>query len=79
MNLCTVTDMTDKRADPLEPKELGTLIVVVGKAVGALSRHSDVSSCTQRNLPNKSRFGKQDPFCTLRVNEDKQRTKAIKR
>ncbi|ORY35735.1 hypothetical protein BCR39DRAFT_511825 [Naematelia encephala] len=47
-----------------EPKELGTLIVVVGKA---------------RNLPNKSRFGKQDPFCTLTINEEKQKTKAIKR
>ncbi|KAL0247296.1 hypothetical protein I308_104332 [Cryptococcus tetragattii IND107] len=47
-----------------EPKELGTLIVVVGKA---------------RNLPNKSRFGKQDPFCTVLVGEEKQKTKAIKR
>ncbi|KAK4689162.1 hypothetical protein P7C73_g936, partial [Tremellales sp. Uapishka_1] len=51
-----------------EPKELGTLVIVVGKAIGR-----------QRNLPNKSRFGKQDPFCTVRVGEDKQRTKAIKR
>lgn len=33
----------------------------------------------QRNLPDKSRFGKQDPFCTITVNEKKQRTKAIKR
>ncbi|WWD19239.1 hypothetical protein CI109_103697 [Kwoniella shandongensis] len=48
----------------LEPKELGTLIVVVGKA---------------KNLPNKSRFGKQDPFCTVAVGEEKQRTKPIKR
>ncbi|KAL7422359.1 hypothetical protein Q5752_003005 [Cryptotrichosporon argae] len=45
-------------------KTLGTLIVVVGKA---------------RNLPNKSRFGKQDPFCTVVVGEDKQKTKPIKR
>lgn len=43
---------------PIEPKELGTLIVVVGKA---------------RNLPNKSRFGKQDPFCTVIVGEEKQK------
>ncbi|KAK8854621.1 hypothetical protein IAR55_003360 [Kwoniella newhampshirensis] len=48
----------------IEPKELGTLIVVVGKA---------------KNLPNKSRFGKQDPFCTVAVGEEKQRTKPIKR
>lgn len=33
----------------------------------------------QRNLPNKSRFGKQDPFCTVAVGEHKQKTKAIKR
>jgi hypothetical protein len=33
----------------------------------------------KRNLPNKSRFGKQDPFCTVLVGEEKQRTKAIKR
>ncbi|OCF38676.1 hypothetical protein I317_07553 [Kwoniella heveanensis CBS 569] len=47
-----------------DAKELGTLIVVVGKA---------------KNLVNKSRFGKQDPFCTVLVGEDKQRTKPIKR
>ncbi|ORX38332.1 hypothetical protein BD324DRAFT_620459 [Kockovaella imperatae] len=47
-----------------DPKELGTLIVVVGKA---------------RNLPNKSRFGKQDPFCTVQFLEDKKRTRTIKR
>ncbi|WVR09462.1 hypothetical protein IAU60_006529 [Kwoniella sp. DSM 27419] len=47
-----------------EPKELGTLIVVVGKA---------------RNLVNKSRFGKQDPFCTVAFAEEKHKTKAIKR
>ncbi|WVF67491.1 hypothetical protein IAT40_002247 [Kwoniella sp. CBS 6097] len=48
----------------VDAKELGTLIVVVGKA---------------KNLVNKSRFGKQDPFCTVLVGEDKQRTKPIKR
>ncbi|WVQ95125.1 hypothetical protein IAU59_002219 [Kwoniella sp. CBS 9459] len=47
-----------------DAKELGTLIVVVGKA---------------KNLVNKSRFGKQDPFCTVLVGEEKQRTKPIKR
>ncbi|WVN86238.1 uncharacterized protein L203_101399 [Cryptococcus depauperatus CBS 7841] len=48
----------------IDPKELGTLVVVIGKA---------------RNLPNKSRFGKQDPFCTIVIGEDKQKTKTIKR
>jgi hypothetical protein len=33
--------MADKRVDPLEPKELGTLIVVVGKAVSVPSAYSD--------------------------------------
>ncbi|WVQ68451.1 uncharacterized protein L199_006659 [Kwoniella botswanensis] len=51
-------------ATGLDPKELGTLVVVVGKA---------------KNLVNKSRFGKQDPFCTVSIGEDKQRTKPIKR
>ncbi|WVQ79745.1 hypothetical protein IAT38_001845 [Cryptococcus sp. DSM 104549] len=48
----------------VEAKELGTLIVVVGKA---------------RNLPNKSRFGKQDPFCVVTIGDEKHKTKAIKR
>ncbi|WRT68597.1 uncharacterized protein IL334_005575 [Kwoniella shivajii] len=48
----------------VEPNELGTLIVVVGKA---------------KNLVNKSRFGKQDPFCSLSYGETRQRTKPIKR
>jgi hypothetical protein len=97
-------------SDPLEPKELGTLIVVVGKAVRVLTLMQAVqvvqssrdtawmcrriclpargSWCSpagmdkltrQRNLPNKSRFGKQDPFCSVRVGDDKKKTKAIKR
>ncbi|KAL1405816.1 hypothetical protein Q8F55_007494 [Vanrija albida] len=48
----------------IEPQELGTLIVVVARA---------------RNLPNKSRFGKQDPYCALTLGEEKRRTKPIKR
>ncbi|RSH82261.1 hypothetical protein EHS25_005971 [Saitozyma podzolica] len=56
--------MSLSQSQGAEPKELGTLIVVVGKA---------------RNLPNKSRFSKQDPFCTVIIGEDKQKTKAIKR
>ncbi|TYJ52127.1 hypothetical protein B9479_007281 [Cryptococcus floricola] len=51
-------------SDEVEIRELGTLVVVVGKA---------------RNLPNKSRFGKQDPFCTLAIGEERQKTKPIKR
>lgn len=74
--------------DMAEPKELGTLIVVVGKAVSPVywERLVVLPSCsgvlrahTQRNLVNKSRFGKQDPFCTVTYGEDKQKTKAIKR
>ncbi|CAK9785402.1 unnamed protein product [Cutaneotrichosporon oleaginosum] len=48
----------------MEPKVLGTLVVVVG---------------TAKNLPNKSRFGKQDPFCTLQIGSVKRRTQPIKR
>ncbi|BEJ10740.1 hypothetical protein CspHIS471_0101620 [Cutaneotrichosporon sp. HIS471] len=48
----------------MEPRVLGTLVVVVGSA---------------KNLPNKSRFGKQDPFCTVQIGNIKRRTLAIKR
>ena len=33
----------------------------------------------QRNLPNKRHIGKQDPFCSVTLNSEKRRTKAIKR
>ena len=91
-------------SDPLEPRELGTLIVVVGKAVRHSARDAVQLPCCclvgilpsragfgksetqrawaltmQRNLPNKSRFGKQDPFCSVRVGDDKKKTKPIKR
>ena len=33
----------------------------------------------QRNLPNKRHIGKQDPYCTVEFNNDKRRTKAIRR
>ncbi|EPQ59587.1 hypothetical protein GLOTRDRAFT_136424 [Gloeophyllum trabeum ATCC 11539] len=46
------------------PREIGTLIVVILKA---------------RNLPNKRHIGKQDPYCTVVYNNEKRRTKAIKR
>ncbi|GMK59799.1 hypothetical protein CspeluHIS016_0900160 [Cutaneotrichosporon spelunceum] len=48
----------------MEPRFLGTLVVVVG---------------TARNLPNKSRFGKQDPFCTVQIGNMKRKTQPIKR
>ena len=34
---------------------------------------------TQRNLPNKQRIGKQDPYCACTVGHQKHRTAAIKR
>ncbi|KAL4081724.1 hypothetical protein V8B97DRAFT_1924793 [Scleroderma yunnanense] len=49
---------------PVSAREIGTLIVVVLKA---------------RNLPNKRHIGKQAPYCLLTHNEDKRRTRVIKR
>ncbi|KAF7313645.1 Calcineurin temperature suppressor Cts1 [Mycena chlorophos] len=46
------------------PREIGTLIVVVLKA---------------QHLPNKRHIGKQDPYCLVSVNGQKQRTKVIKK
>ncbi|KAI0959752.1 hypothetical protein AcW1_004490 [Taiwanofungus camphoratus] len=46
------------------PREIGTLIVVVLKA---------------KNLPNKRHIGKQDPYCSVVLNGEKRRTKAIRR
>ncbi|KAJ8586190.1 hypothetical protein M405DRAFT_771988 [Rhizopogon salebrosus TDB-379] len=48
----------------MSPREVGTLIVVVLKA---------------KNLPNKRHIGKQAPYCCAYLNEEKRRTKAIKR
>ncbi|KAG2077608.1 hypothetical protein BDR04DRAFT_1088694 [Suillus decipiens] len=48
----------------LASREIGTLIVVVLKA---------------KNLPNKRHIGKQAPYCCAFLNEEKRRTKAIKR
>lgn len=33
----------------------------------------------QRNLPNKQRIGKQDPYCSISVGHQKQKTPAVKR
>ena len=33
----------------------------------------------QKNLPNKRNIGKQDPYCVVTLNEEKQRTKVDKR
>ncbi|KAF8559010.1 hypothetical protein OG21DRAFT_1503462 [Imleria badia] len=49
---------------PFAPHEIGTLIVVVLKA---------------KNLPNKRHIGKQAPYCLVTLNEEKRRTKVIKR
>ncbi|KAA1466123.1 hypothetical protein DENSPDRAFT_862261 [Dentipellis sp. KUC8613] len=46
------------------PREIGTLIAVILKA---------------RNLPNKRHIGKQDPYCSVSLNGEKRRTKAIRR
>ncbi|KAJ7507650.1 hypothetical protein B0H11DRAFT_1967910 [Mycena galericulata] len=46
------------------PREIGTLVVVILKA---------------NHLPNKRNIGKQDPYCVVSVNGEKQRTKVIKR
>ncbi|KAG8218383.1 hypothetical protein J3R82DRAFT_4005 [Butyriboletus roseoflavus] len=46
------------------PHDIGTLIVVVLKA---------------KNLPNKRHIGKQAPYCLVTLNEEKRRTKVIKR
>ncbi|KAF8528891.1 C2 domain-containing protein, partial [Hysterangium stoloniferum] len=32
-----------------------------------------------RNLPNKRHIGKQDPYCSVRLNGETRRTKAVKR
>ncbi|KAK9454415.1 C2 domain-containing protein [Dipodascopsis uninucleata] len=46
------------------PEEVGTLIAVIIKA---------------KNLPNRRRLGKQDPYCTLRLGQNAQSTKVDKR
>lgn len=33
----------------------------------------------QRNLPNKQRIGKQDPYCSITIGHQKQKTPAVKR
>ncbi|KAJ7937229.1 hypothetical protein B0H13DRAFT_1852729 [Mycena leptocephala] len=45
-------------------REIGTLVVIVLKA---------------NHLPNKRNIGKQDPYCLVAINGEKQRTKVIKR
>lgn len=66
----------------LTPREIGTLIVVVLRAVRTLpqTRHyMHPNSVRQNHLPNKRHIGKQDPYCLVVVNGEKRRTKAIKR
>ena len=66
-------------------REIGTLVVVVLKAVCDfnLSTPFGYSSLLthnlQKNLPNKRNIGKQDPYCLVTLNDEKQKTKADKR
>jgi len=68
-------------------REIGTLIVVVLKAVRfflfesvlRLSHFYTPSCPLQRNLPNKRQFGKQDPYCVVVLNGQTRKTKVIKR
>ncbi|KAF9518694.1 hypothetical protein BS47DRAFT_1325234 [Hydnum rufescens UP504] len=46
------------------PREIGTLIIVVLKA---------------KNLPNKRHIGKQDPYCSLELEKETRRTRAVKK
>jgi hypothetical protein len=64
--------------------EIGTLIVVVLKAVSSqllvsLSVVDLAHALLQKNLPNKRHIGKQDPYCSVKHNGELRRTKAIKR
>lgn len=64
------------------PRQIGTLIVVILKAVSSSEHPSPLHTLkcvAQRNLPNKRHIGKQDPYCTIVLNGEKRRTKAIKR
>jgi hypothetical protein len=67
-----------------DPFEIGTLIVVILKAVrhyisSSIHFQHSHSAMQQRNLPNKRHIGKQDPYCTIRLNNETRRTKAVKR
>lgn len=64
------------------PRVIGTLVVIVLKAVGRCTcagLSSSHLSWWQNHLPNKRHIGKQDPYCVVNVNEEKKRTKAIKK
>jgi hypothetical protein len=64
------------------PREIGTLIVVILKAVSvliALLSPSSTDRSLQKHLPNKRHIGKQDPYCVVSLNGEKRRTKAVKR
>ena len=66
-------------------REIGTLVVVVLKAVCGFHRStpyvllSVTDPNSQKNLPNKRNIGKQDPYCLVTLNGGGQRTKADKR
>jgi len=53
-----------------------------GECACVASGGSDLNASlvhSQRNLPNKRHIGKQDPYCTVRLNNETRRTKAVKR
>jgi len=66
-------------------REIGTLVVVVLKAVCGSRQpapyvlFSQLTHNSQKNLPNKRNIGKQDPYCVVTLNDEKQRTKVDKR
>jgi hypothetical protein len=59
---------------------IGTLVVVLDRAVGThLKSHRESSLLTwmdivQKNLPNKKKIGKQDPYAVARLAKEAKRT-----
>src|SRR5579862_895987 len=58
-------------------RKAGTLVVIVMKAVRPFSMNGDLTP--QKNLPNRQKIGKQDPYCIVRVSHTAERTKTDKR
>lgn len=44
-----------------------------------IMNHANACNSIQRNLPNKQRIGKQDPYCSITIGHQKQKTPAVKR
>src|SRR5579862_432143 len=58
-------------------RKAGTLVVIVMKAVRPFSMNGDLTP--QKNLPNRQKIGKQDPYCIVRLSHTAERTKTDKR